>query len=158
MVSHKTFDECYFSLKNKIIYLDDIIKYTQKNHDKLGEYENNIFCLECQQAKLSFVHKTMKKRAFLRRNPSSSHKNSRSYNYKYSSTEFSEKYYEALMPTQIKDKLESAMRMLFKDTNSYINKISNDMDTKQNPFIQEVEQNRTQIFSIKKTKIAIFIF
>ena len=64
MVSHKTLDECYFSLKNKIIYLDDIIKYTQKNDDKLGEYENNIFCPKCQQAKLSFVHKTMKKEHF----------------------------------------------------------------------------------------------
>lgn len=40
-----------------------------------------MFCPECKKAELSFVHKTSKRRAHLRRNKSSCHEKGCSYNY-----------------------------------------------------------------------------
>ncbi len=150
MKSYKTFDECYFYAENRIEYLDNIISYVQKNtnNNSLGKYENNMLCPECKMAELSYVHQTSQRRAFLRRKPSSKHNENCSYNFEYSSVKFSEKYYKTLKPEQIQDKMNSAMRELFKDKNNLDEKFSihkNNRNDEENPFVQKIESNEKKI-------------
>lgn len=141
MSNNKTFDECYFSMENRIEYLDNIIDYVKNNKEDLGKYKDCIFCPECKIAELSYVHQTTKRRAFLRRKPSTQHKQNCSYNFEYSSSKFSNQYYEKLDSNQIEDKMNSAMRELFKNEDGLDRKnfIGNNTNYEENPFVQKIE-------------------
>lgn len=147
MKNYKTFDECYFSVENRTEYLDDIIDYVKNNRNDLGKYKNYIFCPECKIAELSYVHQTSQRRAFLRRKPNSHHSQNCSYNFEYSSSEFSKQYYEELNSNQIQDKMNSAMRVLFKNEDGLDrkNSIVNNTNNEENPFILKIENNGNQI-------------
>lgn len=143
-MNNNSFDKCYYSLDNSIEYLDKINDYVEKNNGELGKYENSIFCPECRQAELTYVHRTTKKRAFLRSKFSKPHSDSCSYRHKYNrSQNFSKEYYESLTDEQIQDKLEATMRE-FSHKNSTIRILGvceNNFEENNNPSVQEKEEN-----------------
>ncbi len=83
MGKNKSFEDFYS--KNKDDYFDVVlIDYYANFHDgDIGSFQNDMFCPECMQAELTFVHKSAKRRAHLRRIASTSHKEGCSYNYEY---------------------------------------------------------------------------
>lgn len=72
-----------------------------------------MFCPECKQAELSYIPKTLQRRAHLKRKTSSKHTNRCSYQFDYASKKYIEEYFKNLRDDQIKDKLDAMMRSLF---------------------------------------------
>lgn len=89
-----------------------------------------MFCPECRKAALTFVHKTSKRRAHLRRIANSAHKSNCSYNYEYAPEKRTIEYVQSLSNSQIQDKLDSIMNMLCGTHNKRVDD-RKDMDTPQ---------------------------
>lgn len=111
----KRIEECYSRKKNKIINIKDVADYAENHEGDLGEFYGDMFCEECKQAKLSFVHKFSKRRAHFRR--ASKHEKDCSYNYEYASKRTVTKYINSLNDEEIQDKLDSIMNMLCRNSN-----------------------------------------
>lgn len=142
----KTFDEFYYKANNSNEYLDNLQEYVESNNNSLGEYQNQIYCPECQQAELSYVHKTNQRRAFLRRKPKEKHDEFCSYRYDYASKKFAETYYTDFTDSQIQDRMDSMMRKLLdkpKITNKVIS--SKNIIFEENPFILEKVESEDRI-------------
>lgn len=109
-VDKKVFNEFYSKQKNDVYHIDDaILDSTAEN-----TFRNDMFCPECKQAQLTLVAKTSKHRAYLKRIPSSSHKQGCSYNYEYATRKAIQEYVDSLSNTELQDKLDSIMRLLCK--------------------------------------------
>lgn len=108
----KSFEEFYFSIKDDTLDINIVADYADSHKGNIGEFDGNMFCPECKKAELSFVHRTSKRRAHLRRNRSSKHKDGCSYNYDYASKRTVKKYVDSLSYDEIQDKLSSIMNML----------------------------------------------
>lgn len=108
----KSFDEFYFCVTEKNENIEILNKYFIE-HKNLGNYQDNMFCPECRQAELSYVSKTSKRRAYLKRKISSRHTTSCSYQFDYANTRYVNEYFKNLSNNQIKDKLDAMMRSLF---------------------------------------------
>lgn len=159
-MSRKSFDECYCTSMNDIATLDYIVDFVESHDGKLGNYEGSMFCPECRSAELSYVHKTSKKRAFLRRKSSSRHLPCCSYIHEYSSLKFSKEYYESLTHEQIQDKMASMMRSLLRDplVNREIVTQANNYVEVDNPLIIEKERNGQQIRrSLRRKKLSTWL-
>ena len=81
----KSFEEFYSQNKDDILDIDIVAYYAESHDGDITPFNKDMFCPECKQAELSFVHKTSKRRAHLRRIKSSNHKDGCSYNYEYAS-------------------------------------------------------------------------
>lgn len=114
----KSFEEFYYLQQDKICDIDVVEDYVIRNDGDVGKYVGNMFCPECRKAMLSFVHKTTKKRAHLRRMPSSKHNDSCSYNYDYASSRKVKEYVDSLTYNEIQDKLNSMLNMLCRQRKS----------------------------------------
>ena len=68
----KSFEEFYYLMDDKVCDIDVVEEYVD-NNGKIGKYEGNMFCPECREAILAFWRKTSKRRAHLKRIPSSKH-------------------------------------------------------------------------------------
>lgn len=108
----KSFDEFSFCTADEIEDIETLNDYFIK-HKNLGIYHDNMFCPECRQAELSYVPKTLQRRAHLKRKTSSKHTNWCSYQFDYASKKYIEEYLKNLRDDQIKDKLDAMMRSLF---------------------------------------------
>ncbi|MCM1263233.1 MAG: hypothetical protein NC313_10980 [Butyrivibrio sp.] len=108
----KSFEEFYSKSKDNIFNIDIVANYAEIHDGDIGEFHGDMFCPECQQAELSFVHKTSKRRAHLRKIASSNHANGCSYCYEYASKKTIKKYVDSLDYGAIQDKLNSIMNML----------------------------------------------
>lgn len=142
----KTFDEFYYKANNSKEYLDDLQEYVENNNNSLGKYQNQIYCPECQQAELSYVHKTNQRRAFLRRKPKEKHDEFCSYRYDYASKNFAKTYYTFLTDSQIQDRMNSMMRKLL-DKPKISNKVTSSRNIifEENPFILEKVESEDRI-------------
>lgn len=107
----KSFEEFYFSSKDDIFDVDIVSNYADSHKGDIGEFDGNMFCPECKKAELSFVHRTSKRRAHLRRK-SLKHKEECSYNYDYAAKRTVKKYVDSLSYDAIQDKLNAIMNML----------------------------------------------
>lgn len=156
----KSFDECYCTLIHDIATLDDIADFVESHDGKLGNYEGTMFCPECRSAELSYVHKTSKKRAFLRRKSSSRHLPYCSYIHEYSSIQFSKEYYESLTDGQIQDKMASMMRLLLRDplvNREITTQATNNVEV-DNPLLLKKEKNGQQIRrSLRRKKLSTWL-
>ncbi|MCI5773504.1 MAG: hypothetical protein MR210_02975 [Erysipelotrichaceae bacterium] len=109
----KSFNSFYSKKKKKIIDFNSFLDCINKNEETLSNYTGDMFCPECKKAELTFVHKTSKKCAYLRRK--TQHKQDCSYNNEYDKKITTLYYFKDLDDDQIKDKLESALYVLFKE-------------------------------------------
>ncbi len=144
----KCFDEFYYRKQDENEDLVDLVNYVENNNDKLGEYEGEIFCPECKNAELYFVHKTSKARAHLRRCPTSNHEERCSYNYLYASKKQAMEIINSLTYYQIQDKLASMINMLCKEPKKKKNPIGNGADRRKkiNAWIDVEDRNELFVF------------
>ena len=134
MVKRKQFEDFYFVEDGKIHTLDEVQERYEKNNGDISYFQGRMRCPECKEARLSFTHKTSKKREYLSKEPSSSHLDNCSYNYDYASKKQIIEYVETMNDDQIQDKLESALNMLInRETSTDIN--INSQVQRDNPLI-----------------------
>lgn len=138
----KTFDEFYSLKKNKICSIDEIINYSELHNGNIHPYDQDMYCPECKKAKLTFVHETSKRRAYLRTIPSSNHVSGCSFNYEYASNKTIKTIVNSMTNDEINDRLNSIMNMLCKDM-SVTNQHSNyDANESKNPMLIQCNTGR----------------
>lgn len=109
--THKSFYQFYSKEEAKYFDLEDLLTKLGET-DITNNYRSDMFCPECKCAQLTLVAKTSKHRAYLKRIPSSSHEENCSYNFEYASNRTVRRYIDSLSPLELKDKLDSIMRLL----------------------------------------------
>ncbi len=154
-VQPKSFEEFYYLSEDKICDVDIVEEYVIRTGGDVGIYEGNMFCPECRKAILSFVHKTSKKRAHLRRNSSSSHDKDCSYNYDYATSKRVKEYVDSLTYNEIQDKLNSILNMLckkqkFRDGNFVVR--DEDKVNEQNPMLILEQKDNTYVLRALRRK------
>lgn len=155
----KSFEEFYYLPGNEVCDIDVLEEYVINNKGNVGKYEGNMYCPECREALLSFVHKTSKKRAHLRRNSSSQHGIECSYNYEYASSKRVKKYVDSLTYNEIQDKLNSIFNMLCKEhkTKGKIAKNGSESQVRgQNPMLIP-EGNSSVLRALRRKKLNTWI-
>ena len=108
----KSFEKFYYKKDNQLHNLSDIQNEYERNDGDISKYQSNIFCPECKDAKLSFTHKTSRKRAFLSKLPSSEHTDDCSFKYYYTHNNEIKEFVKTLSKNQVDDKLESVLNRL----------------------------------------------
>lgn len=143
----KTFDEFYSLKKKKIYSIDAVINYSELHNGNILPYDKDMYCPECKQAQLTFVHETSKRSAHLRTIPFSKHKSRCSYNYEYASNKTIKTIVDSMSSAEIDDRLNAMMNMLCKDT-SATNQSSNNEATKfKNPML--IRRNTGKVIKSK---------
>ena len=157
----KSFDEFYYLQEDKICDIDVLEEYVINNNGSVGKYEGNMYCPECKKAVLAFWRKSSKKRAHLKRIPSSSHLEECSYNYEYASSKRVKEYVDSLAYDEIQDKLNSILNMLCKKRKaSGSNSIDGDgvQSKKQNPMIiVERKENVDVLRALRRKRLNAWI-
>lgn len=160
-IKPKSFEEFYSRMKDVYLDVDIVADYAETHDGDLGEFNGNMLCPECRVAELSFVHKTSNRRAHLRRNKSSSHKESCSYYYDYASNKLTKEFVDSLSYNEIQDKLNSIMSMLCKTSKTEKNvkkDIDNLLETSQNPMLINEKKGSNQIFrAIRRKNLKLWI-
>lgn len=164
MTNKKKFEDFYYnsecSSERKICPIEEISNYIEKNND-YNVYDGHMFCPECRQAELAYVHETTRHRAFLRTKPSTSHMEGCSYNYEYAKKKQIEEFVESLDDNQIRDRLNSALNMLNRDTNpsrtfDQSRNIGNSIED--NPFlIQRTGSTNSNPTAIRRKRLSTYI-
>ena len=151
----KSFEEFYSQNKDEILDIDIVAGYAESHDGDITPFDKDMFCPECKQAELSFVHKTSIRRAHLRKMRSSNHEDGCSYNYKYASKKTVEQYVNSLNYNEIQDKLNSIMNMLCKK-HSIKTIIGDDnkgiMKKKKNPMLISEQKNYENILRALRRK------
>lgn len=144
----KSFEEFYSKKNDDILDIDIVADYAERHDGDVSPFLGDMFCPECEQAELSFVHKTSKRRAHLRKLPSSNHVDGCSYNYEYASKGTVKKYVDSLNYGEIQDKLNAIMNMLCREHNTRKTAIHNNhsLITKvENPMLIPEQKEQTNI-------------
>ncbi|ELU9597743.1 hypothetical protein R0U48_001725 [Campylobacter upsaliensis] len=102
------YDEFYYSAENKVLPFNALNKGNYKT------YEHQMFCPDCQEAKLHYVYNT--KTPHLKQKPKASHKNHCPYQYIGASKESIKRHFDTL--TDEGYKLDSMIRYLCTDKNT----------------------------------------
>lgn len=108
----KIFKNFYSKNRNDVLDIVLVENYANSHDGDIGSFQNDMFCPECKQAELTFVHKSTTRRAHLRRIKSTKHKDGCSYNYEYALKNVISKYVDSLNYDEIQDKLNSIMNIL----------------------------------------------
>lgn len=157
----KSFEEFYSQNKDDTFNIDIVSNYAESHDGDITPFDKDMFCPECKQAELSFVHKTSKRRAYLRRVKSSNHKDGCSYNYEYASKNLTKEYIDSLSYDEIQDKLNSIMNMLCrKHTAKNITSDDNNNLTKKikNPIlISERKEQKTVLRALRRKRLNCWI-
>lgn len=157
----KSFKEFYYLQEDKICDIDIIEEYVTKNNGDVGKYQGNMYCPECKKAILAFWRKTSKKRAHLKRIPSSQHRETYSYNYKYVSSKRVKEYVNSLTYNEIQDKLNSILNMLCKQHRPNMERVENsnlDNTKIQNPMlITEKKENTDVLRALRRKRLNAWI-
>lgn len=143
----KTFDEFYSLKNNTICSIDEVINYSESNNRNIEPYDQDMYCPECKKAKLTFVHKTKKKRAYLRKIPSSNHESGCSYNYEYVSNKTINTIVHSMSNAEIDDRLNAMMNMLCKDTSAKNQSFNNEATKSKNPML--IRRNTGKVIKTK---------
>lgn len=157
--THKSFYQFYSKKEAKYFDLEDLLS-------KLGEtyitnkYRSDMFCPECKCAQLTLVAKTSKHRAYLKRIPSSSHEENCSYNFEYASNRTVRRYIDSLSPLELKDKLDSIMRLLCNTKLVHDDSKTSDKNnkTKVSPMLITSKNNHSNnLKSLRRKRIGAYI-
>lgn len=151
----KSFEEFYSKSKDDVLDIDIVADYADNHDGDIGAYFGDMFCPECKNASLSFVHKTSKRRAHLKKKKTSCHNKECSYNYDYASKKETIKYVGSLTDGQIQDRLNSMMNMLFRTDIPY--KAANEIVERSipeepNPMLLSVESGNNNIYKALRRK------
>lgn len=117
-MSKNEYEKFYYN--GKAVFLEDAL--TDDKKDLLSIYDkSSLYCPECHIAKLKFVRKTNKHRAFLSTKQASAtdknlHASNCSYSYEQTSNKQQSNYYTELSDEQIKDKLDAAINAYLRKT------------------------------------------
>ncbi len=153
----KSFEEFYSKHKDDVLDIDIVADYSDTHDGDIGVYLGDMFCPECRQAELSFVHKTSKRRAHLRRTKNSTHETDCSYNYEYASKKTINQYVDSLNYEEIQDKLNSIMNMLCRNhtkTKKTSKKADDSMHKINNPMlIHEQMENGDVLRALRRKKL-----
>ena len=114
----KSFSSFYFAVDGEEHFVEEVKEYADGHSGQMGSYRGNMYCAECRQAALTFVHGASGKKAYLRRIPTSSHQETCSYNHEYASTKYVKQYFSKLRDREIEDKLDGMLRMLCREGES----------------------------------------
>ena len=151
----KSFEEFYYLQEDKIYDIDVVEEYVARNNGEIGKYEGNMYCPECREAILAFWRKTSKKRAHLKRIPSSKHRETCSYNYEYVSSKRVKEYVDSLTYNEIQDKLNSILNMLCKQHRPKAEMVDNsdgDNTQKQNPMLIVERKENADVLRVLRRK------
>lgn len=155
----KSFEEFYYKTIGDVCDIEEVIEYSDSHKGKIGYYEGQMFCPECREAELYFVHKTSKRCAHLRRCPTTKHISECSYNYEYASKKHLQEYIDSLTCHEIQDKLNSIINMLFKESRGtegaegvLITGIPKD-----NPMLITVKKEENVIRSLRRKRLNTWI-
>lgn len=153
----KSYEEFYSKSKNDILNIDIVTYYAELHDGDITPFDKDMFCPECKQAELSFVHKTSKRRAHLRRIKSTNHKKECSYNYEYAKKKTVKEYVDSLNYEEIQDKLNSIMNMLcLKHNKKKTTSDNNEELTKKrkNPMlIYKQKNNETMLRALRRKRL-----
>ncbi|WP_200809555.1 hypothetical protein [Virgibacillus dakarensis] len=111
----KSFEDFFYSKTQNICTVEEISDYANKHNGNYEPYDGFMFCPECQKAELFFVQKTSKRRAHLKRKPSTQHPDNCSYKYEYAPKQHIKQYVDSLTPKQVQDRLNSILNILCKN-------------------------------------------
>ena len=150
----KHFDEFYYLTKNENRDLIELAKYVNDNGNKLGPYEGNMFCPECREAELYFVHRTSRVREHLRRCPTSKHNDNCTYNYQYASKHTVTEVINSMTHNEVEDKLNSIINMLFKTSRQKKNSTDDGITaiTKSNPMMIYQTKSADRVVRVLRRK------
>lgn len=151
----KSFKEFYYLKEDKICDIDIVEEYVVKNNGNIGKYEGNMRCPECRKAILAFWRRTSKRRAYLKRIPSSKHTETCSYNYEYDSSTRVKEYVDSLTYHEIQDKLSSILNLLCKQHRPKVEKVdSGDGGNikEQNPVLLVERKENTDVLRVLRRK------
>ena len=149
----KSFEEFYYDKTQNICSVNLVTEYAEKHNGDYSPYREHMLCPECQEANLFFVNKTSKRRAHLKRLPSSAHKDDCSYNYEYASKNLVEKFVNDLTYNEIQDKLDAMITFLNKhktDNNLIYGKEREFLKSKDNPML--IPDKRKKIIDLKSIR------
>lgn len=110
----KSFKKFFYDGDKQNYTIDMLNQYVIKHDGDIGKFENRMFCPECNRAKLSYVHQTSKRKAHLRKIPSSAHTEECSYFCENKSANKTTEYINSLTFNEIQDKLDSVLNGLLK--------------------------------------------
>ncbi|MEF7496534.1 hypothetical protein V4V34_18525 [Lysinibacillus sphaericus] len=162
MAKPKSFEEFYYIKTGKNCNVKDVVDYAKNNHGDYTPFEGSMFCPECEKAELFLVRETSGKRAHLKKKPSSSHDDTCSYIYDYASKTTIQNYVKGLTNSQIQEKLNSIMHMLFKVKNQKLNiltnnDISNSKNSSSPMLIPEVKKDVIELKSLRRKSLSSWI-
>lgn len=146
MSKTKKFEDFFYKENGSIEKVDMLIDYDERNGN-IDPYVNQIFCPECYNAALSFVHG---KTPHLRSIPSSTHLDSCSYNYSYAKTNTISDYLDELTPEQVAGRLNSMMRQLMPNHREII-ELKTNLAIENNSLLFDEEENKEGRKIVKKT-------
>ncbi|EAI7391239.1 hypothetical protein COR16_08770 [Campylobacter upsaliensis] len=137
------YDEFYYSAENKVLPFNALNKGNYKT------YEHQMFCPDCQEAKLHYVYNT--KTPHLKQKPRASHKNHCPYQYIGASKESIKRHFDTLTDEQIGYKLDSMIRYLCTDKNTREAYLT-DEPTRHTPMLIENIEKATRTYTALKRK------
>ncbi|EPO0093902.1 hypothetical protein ACT5EH_000145 [Campylobacter upsaliensis] len=137
------YDEFYYSAENKVLPFNALNKSNYKT------YEHQMFCPDCQEAKLHYVYNT--KTPHLKQKPNASHKNHCPYQYIGASRESIKRHFDTLTDEQIGYKLDSMIRYLCTDKNTREAYLT-DEPTRHTPMLIENIEKATRTYTALKRK------
>lgn len=151
----KSFEEFYYLPETQTYDIDRVENYAETHDGDYEPYRGNMFCPECMKAELTFYRKTSKRRAYLKRIPTTLHTEECSYNYDYASHKTVKRYIDSLSPDEVQDKLNSIMNLLFKKTKT---KLKNNCEAgfstqkPQNPMLIPDDKKDTNVLKALRRK------
>jgi hypothetical protein len=156
----KSFEEFFCRVANDTYDIEAVMEFSDLNNGKIGKYEGEMFCPECRQAELYFVHKTSKRRAHLRRCPTASHEIDCSYNYEYATKKHVQNLMDSLSYDEVQDKLNSIINMLCRASKKSKGTEGRQIirKPKENPMLIPVKKNEDNILkSLRRKRLNTWI-
>lgn len=162
MAKPKSFEEFYYIKTGKNCNVKDVVDYAKNNHGDYTPFEGAMFCPECEKAELFLVRETSGRRAHLKKKQSSSHDDTCSYKFDYATRTTIQHYVKGLTNSQIQEKLNSIMHMLFKVKNQkpnilISNNISNSKNNSSPMLIPEVKKDVIELKSLRRKSLSSWI-
>lgn len=156
----KSFEEFYYKTKDDVFDIELITEYVDSHNGSIGKYDEKMFCPECREAELYFVHKTSRSRAHLRRCPTADHEKNCSYNYVYASRKLVKSHIISLSYDRIQDKLNSIINMLCKPVRDIgrDNGSESSKDITHNPMVIKKKKGKEDIIkSLRRKRLNAWI-
>ena len=150
----KIFSEFYSKQKDDVLLIEEAILDSREKNI----YRNDMFCPECRQAQLTLVARTSNHRAYLKRIPSSVHRQECSYNYEYATKGAINNYVNTLTDKELQDKLDAIMRLLCKPKliHDYFMSIdAHGNNIKESPMV--ITSNNGSLKALKRKKLGAYI-